>query len=210
MTGYLTAAGYGEAEYEDKHSRFIGHVKPVTSEPEAKAFIEEIRKEYADAAHNVFAYLLRDGNILRWSDDGEPGGTSGQPTLSVLQGAGLTDVCCVTTRYFGGILLGSGGLVRAYSNAARMALAAAGTARMTPWRKGAFSCSYARYERLRRLLEDRGARIEESSFGAEVEMVFSAPDRQFESMETLLRDVTAGETVITPGESVYRPSKVEE
>ena len=208
MTGYLTAAGYGEAEYEDKHSRFIGRVKSVTSEAEARAFIGEIRKQYADATHNVFAYILREGNILRWSDDGEPGGTSGQPTLSVLQGAGLTDVCCVTTRYFGGILLGSGGLVRAYSSAARLAVAAAGTARMTPWQKGAFACSYARYERLRRLLEDRGARIEETSFGAEVELVFSAPEGRCQGMGELLRDATAGEIEVIYGESVFRPTPV--
>ena len=208
MTGYLTAAGYGEAEYEDKHSRFIGRVKSVTSEAEARAFIGEIRKQYADATHNVFAYILREGNILRWSDDGEPGGTSGQPTLSVLQGAGLTDVCCVTTRYFGGILLGSGGLVRAYSSAARLAVAAAGTARMTPWQKGAFVCSYARYERLRRLLEDRGARIEETSFGAEVELVFSAPAGQCQGLGELLRDATAGEIEVIYGESVFRPTPV--
>ena len=208
MTGYLTAAGYGEAEYEDKHSRFIGHLKPVTSEAEAKAFVNEIRKQYADATHNVFAYILREGNILRWSDDGEPGGTSGQPTLSVLQGAGLTDVCCVTTRYFGGILLGSGGLVRAYSSAARLAVAAAGTARMTPWQKGAFACSYSRYERLRRLLEDRGARIEETSFGAEVEMVFSAPEGQCRGIGEQLRDATAGEIEVVYGECVFRPTPI--
>ena len=92
MTGYLTAAREGTAEYEDKHSRFIARVRPVSSEAEARAFIEDIRRSFADATHNVYAYLLREGNILRWSDDGEPGGTSGQPTLSVLQGAGLTDV----------------------------------------------------------------------------------------------------------------------
>ena len=84
MTPYRTAAGYGEAEYEDKRSRFIGHIKPVTSENEAKAFIDEMRRTYADATHNVFAYVLREGNILRWSDDGEPGGTAGMPVLQVL------------------------------------------------------------------------------------------------------------------------------
>ena len=208
MNGYLTAAGYGEAEYEDKHSRFIGRVRPVESEAEAKAFIDGIRRDFSDATHNVYAYILREGNILRWSDDGEPGGTSGQPTLAVLQGAGLTDVCCVTTRYFGGILLGSGGLVRAYSAAARQALAAAGTARMTPWRKGAFTCSYARYERLRRLLEDRGARIEDASFGAAVEIVFSAPESQCEAVGNALRDLTAGDVEVAYGGSVYRPSPV--
>ena len=89
MNGYLTAAGYGEAEIEDKRSRFLAHVRPVSSETEAKAFLEAVRAKYPDATHHVYAYLLREGNILRWSDDGEPGGTSGQPTLSVLQGAGL-------------------------------------------------------------------------------------------------------------------------
>lgn len=210
MTSYRTAAGPGTAEYEDRHSRFIGHVRPVCSEAEARAFIEEIRREHADAAHNVFAYLLREGSVLRWSDDGEPGGTSGQPTLSVLQGAGLTDVCCVTTRYFGGVLLGSGGLVRAYSNAARLALTAAGIARMTLWRKGAFACSYARYDRLRRFLEDRGARIENAAFGAEVELVFSAPEAQFEGVAEALRDATAGAAEVISGAAVFRPVREEE
>ncbi len=209
MNGYLTAAGYGQAEYTDKHSRFIGRVRPVAGEAEAKAFIGEIRASFVDATHNVYAYILREGSILRWSDDGEPGGTSGQPTLAVLQGAGLTDVCCVTTRYFGGILLGSGGLVRAYSSAARLALAEAGIVRMTPWRKGAFTCSYGRYERLRRLLEDRGARIEDTAFGAEVEIVFSAPEGQIGAVSDMLRDATNGEADVVCGGSVYRPTPPE-
>ena len=205
MTGYLTAAGYGEAEYEDKRSRFLAHVRPVTSQTEAKAFLEAIRAKYPDATHHVYAYLLREGNILRWSDDGEPGGTSGQPTLGVLQGAQLTDVMCVTARYFGGTLLGSGGLVRAYSAAARAAVAAAGTARMTLWREGAFACSYARYDRLCRLLTDRGARVEESSFGAEVSVRFTAPEAQCEAIGESLREFTSGEIQVVYGKSVYRP-----
>jgi len=208
MNGYFTAAGEGVAEYEDKKSRFIGHIRPVQSEAEAKAFIDEIRTLYADATHNVYAYILREGNILRWSDDGEPGGTSGQPTLAVLQGAGLTDVCCVTTRYFGGTLLGSGGLVRAYSAAARLALGEAGMAKMTPWRKAAFACSYGQYDRLRRFLEDRGARIEDASFGAEVEIVFSAPESQSETIGDALRDVTSGSVEVIYGASVFRPTKL--
>ena len=206
MTSYSTAARLGTAEYEDKKSRFLSHVRSVESEHDAKAFIEEIRKKYPDATHHVYAYILREGNILRWSDDGEPGGTSGQPTLSVLQGAGLTDVCCVTARYFGGTLLGSGGLVRAYSSAARMAVAEAGTARMTPWRKGTFACSYAQFERLRRLLEDRGARVEETSFGADVEIIFSAPENQCEAVGDAVRNATAGELQVRYGESVFRPT----
>ena len=206
MTGYLTAAGYGEAEIEDKRSRFLAHVRPVSTETEARAFLEAIRAKYPDATHHVYAYLLREGSILRWSDDGEPGGTSGQPTLGVLQGAGLTDVICVTARYFGGTLLGSGGLVRAYSSAARAALSGAGTARMTLWREGAFRCSYARYERLCRLLADRGARVEESSFGADVEVRFTAPEAQCEVIAEALRSFTSGELEAAWGGSVYRPT----
>ena len=207
MTGYLTAAGYGEAEIEDRRSRFLAHVRPVSSETEARAFLEAIRAKYPDATHHVYAYLLREGGVLRWSDDGEPGGTSGQPTLGVLQGAGLTDVICVTARYFGGTLLGSGGLVRAYSSAARAALSAAGTVRMTLWREGAFRCSYARYERLCRLLSDRGARVEESSFGEDVEVRFTAPEAQSEAVGDSLRDFTSGELMVTWGGSVYRPAE---
>lgn len=204
--GYLTAAGRGAGSYEDKRSRFLAHAGPVASEAEARAFIEEIRRKYPDATHHVYAYILRAGNILRWSDDGEPGGTSGQPTLSVLQGAGLTDVICVTARYFGGTLLGSGGLVRAYSAAARLAVSAAGAARMTPWRLGAFTCPYARYDRLRRLLEDRGARVEGTSFGAEVELTFSAPESQFAAVEEAVRSATSGACQVAWGGSVYRPT----
>lgn len=207
MTPFLTAAGPGWAEYEDKKSRFLAHVESVSTEAQAKEFLSRVKKKYPDATHHVYAYLLREGNVMRWSDDGEPGGTSGQPTLSVLQGAGLTDVMCVTARYFGGTLLGSGGLVRAYSAAARLALADAGTARMTPWRMGAFECSYARYERLRRLLEDRGARVEETSFGARVEILFSAPEAQCEAVGDMLRDVTAGEILVFYGETVFRPTR---
>lgn len=202
--GYLTAAGEGEAEYTDKKSRFLACVRPVGGEEEAKAFLQERRRLYPDAAHHVYAYVLRAGDVLRWSDDGEPGGTSGQPTLNVLRGAGLQDVCCVTTRYFGGILLGSGGLVRAYSAAARLALQAAGTLRMLPWRQGAIACSYAQYERLCRLLGERGARVEDSRFGARVELIFTAPAGIAESLEGQVRDATAGSAELCLGGEVLR------
>ena len=125
MSDYIIPAGYGEAEYIDKKSRFIGQVQRAESVSEAMAFVEAVRKKHAGATHNVWAYVLADGQ-MRWSDDGEPGGTSGQPTLNVFRSAGVSDVCCVVTRYFGGVLLGSGGLVRAYSRAASLALAEAG------------------------------------------------------------------------------------
>ena len=145
MTPYRTAAGYGEAEYEDKRSRFIGHIKPVTSENEAKAFIDEMRRTYADATHNVFAYVLRDGNILRWSDDGEPGGTAGMPIMDTLIRSETENALIIVTRYFGGILLGSGGLVRAYSRSAADALSAAGSVTMTPCAEIEFVTDYTRF-----------------------------------------------------------------
>jgi len=205
---YLTAAAYGEAEYVDKKSRFIGHVQPVKDEAEAKAFLEDIRALHADATHNVWAYVLRNG-VMRWSDDGEPGGTSGQPTLNVFRSENVVDVCCVTTRYFGGILLGSGGLVRAYSAAARAGLDAAGVARMEPWQRCALRCSYAQYEILKRFLSDRGARVEETSFGADVEILYTAAQGLSEGLARSIYDKTAGTVEPIPGETVFRPVLVE-
>ena len=119
-------SGYGTGEYEEKRSRFIGELWPVSSEEEAKARIAAVKKKYPDARHHCWAWILPDGSF-RWSDDGEPGGTAGAPMLEILRGADLFGVLCVVTRYFGGTLLGSGGLVRSYSKAASMALADAGT-----------------------------------------------------------------------------------
>ena len=200
---YITAARLGEAEYTDKKSRFIGHVQSVADEDEARAFIASVRAKYADATHNVWAYTLRNGTV-RWSDDGEPGGTSGQPTLAVLKGAGLEDVCCVTTRYFGGILLGSGGLVRAYSNAARLAVAEAGVMRFSPWSRGVLECPYSLYDRLCRALTDRGARIEESSFGAAVEMILSVPQGLESLAERCVTELSAGSVTLEFRDTVMR------
>lgn len=201
--GYITVAQVGEAEYTDKKSRFLAHVCHVESDEEFKVFLQQIKARYPDATHHVWAYVLR-GDTLRWSDDGEPGGTSGQPTLQVLRGAGMENVCCVTARYFGDTLLGSGGLVRAYSNAARLALKEAGEKTMTPWRQGCFSCSYALYDRLCRLLGDFGAKIEDSSFGAEVELIFTIPVGLEESIERRVRDLSAGSCEIRYGGTVLR------
>ena len=204
MTPYRTAAGYGEAEYEDKRSRFIGHIKPVTSENEAKAFIDEMRRTYADATHNVFAYVLREGNILRWSDDGEPGGTSGQPTLAVLQGAGVTDVCCVTTRYFGGTLLGSGGLVRAYAAATQAAVAAAerdgAICEMTLVVPVTAQLPYALYDRVTRLCADAGGRVTDQLFTEDVQVtcLFRAGDE--EGFLVAVRELAGGEELARAGE----------
>ncbi|NCB51134.1 MAG: YigZ family protein [Clostridia bacterium] len=208
MENYLVPARYGEAEYLDKKSRFIGQVSPAETENEAMAFVQSVREKYSDAAHNVWAYSLRNG-AMRWSDDGEPGGTSGQPTLNVFRSAEVYDVCCVVTRYFGGILLGSGGLVRAYSKAASLALEAAGLARSREWRSFLISCGYPQHERIRRLLSDLGAIDTEAEFGEAVEMHTLIPAETAESFGSLLADVTAGGASCREAGSVFRPAKIQ-
>ena len=129
MTEYFVPTGASETELVEKRSRFLGHVWPVESEEEARARIEEIRKKHYDARHHCWCYRIREGGVERYSDDGEPQGTAGQPMLNVFQREGVTNVCCVVTRYFGGILLGAGGLVRAYTSPPRTPW----TRRASPW-----------------------------------------------------------------------------
>lgn len=209
MSGYIIPAGYGEAEYIDKKSRFIGQVQHAESVSEAMAFVEAVRRKHADATHNVWAYVLADGQ-MRWSDDGEPGGTSGQPTLNVFRSANVCDVVCVVTRYFGGILLGSGGLVRAYSKAASMALEAAGRARMAEWQSVAVECSYAHYERLRRLLEGEGAQDMAGDFAEFVTVTCLLPAGVPEQIGGRITDMTAGGARMSVLGSVFRPQRLEE
>ena len=119
MTEYYIPTRAAESEFVEKRSRFIGYIKPVETEAEARAFVEEIKKRHYDARHNCWCYLLREGGVVRYSDDGEPQGTAGQPMLGVFEKEGITDLVCVVTRYFGGILLGTGGLLRAYTKGAK-------------------------------------------------------------------------------------------
>lgn len=209
MSEYIIPAGYGEAEYIDKKSRFIGQVQHAESVSEAVSFVESVRRKHADATHNVWAYVLADGQ-MRWSDDGEPGGTSGQPTLNVFRSANVCDVVCVVTRYFGGILLGSGGLVRAYSKAASMALEAAGRARMAEWQSVAVECSYAHYERLRRLLEGEGAQDMAGDFAEFVTVTCLLPAGVPEQIGGRITDMTAGGARMSVLGSVFRPQRLEE
>ena len=209
MSEYIIPAGYGEAEYIDKKSRFIGQVQHAESVSEAMAFVESVRRKHADATHNVWAYVLADGQ-MRWSDDGEPGATSGQPTLNVFRSANICDVVCVVTRYFGGILLGSGGLVRAYSKAASMALEAAGRARMAEWQSVAVECSYAHYERLRRLLEGEGAQDMAGDFAEFVTVTCLLPAGVPEQIGGRITDMTAGGARMSVLGSVFRPQRLEE
>ena len=195
MTDYLTPAGYGTGEYVEKRSRFIGRLWPIESEAEALARIAAVKKEHYDARHNCFAYIVREGGTVRYGDDGEPQGTAGQPILAVLNGAGLTDVCCTVTRYFGGVLLGTGGLVRAYTAAAKAALADAGVRQMALWYARRLRCPYPMFERLRRLLEAHEAVIESTDYGADVTLEVLMRSDRAGDFAAALRELSAGSVV---------------
>ena len=198
MTEYLVPAGFGQGEYTEKRSRFIGQLWPVESEAEALAHLAAVRKAHYDARHNCFAYIVRDGGVVRYGDDGEPQGTAGQPILAVLSGAELTNVCCTVTRYFGGVLLGTGGLVRAYTAAAKAALSDAGISRMALWRCERLHCPYPMYERIRRLLEEREAVTEATEFGADVALEILIRGDRAADFDDALREISAGAVVPEP------------
>lgn len=170
---YKTVKHSASDEFTEKRSRFIGYVRPVQTVEEATAFVAEIQKKHWDAKHNVYAYILRDGNVKRYSDDGEPQGTAGVPTLDVLEKSGVTDVAVVVTRYFGGILLGGGGLVRAYSHAAHLALAAGEIITMGLCSILTVSVDYPFYAKLLPFLEKTAAKILDTDFSEKVRITLS-------------------------------------
>ncbi len=189
---YLTPAGYGEAEFTEKRSRFIGRVWPVETEAEALEHLKEIRSRHWDATHNVYAYILREGGTMRYSDDGEPQGTSGMPTLTVFRAKEIQNVLCIVTRYFGGVLLGTGGLVRAYSQTAKLALAAAGVASVREWEELLIGCPYGMYERIRRELELAGAVVTATDFGADVSLEALLEKGKSEALNRRLQEISSG------------------
>lgn len=193
MTGYRTVRAAADAEFVERKSRFIGHVAPVSTEAEALAFIERISREHREASHNVFAYLLREGNLSRCSDNGEPQGTAGVPSLDVLQKAGLTDVCAVVTRYFGGTLLGTGGLVRAYSHAVSIAVEAAGIRCMEPCTEIQVVCAYPFYGKLTYLLPDFRAQTLASDFGERVTLGLMLRSDRLEGFQKELTELSNGQ-----------------
>ena len=149
MAEYYVPARDSETEFTEKRSRFIGHVWRVEQEEEAREKIAQMKAKHYDARHNCWCYLIREGGIIRYSDDGEPQGTAGQPMLEVFRRAGVENVCCVVTRYFGGILLGTGGLLRAYTRSAKDALDAAGIAQVRQWAQTVVECPYPLLERVK-------------------------------------------------------------
>lgn len=170
---YRTIKNEAFDEFVEKKSRFIGYAKPVKTQEEAVSFISQIKQKHWDATHNVSAYVLREQHIQRSSDDGEPSGTAGVPVLDVLLKEELVDVCVVVTRYFGGILLGAGGLIRAYSHGSKIAVEAAKIITMAPCSVLNLKVDYSFYDRLNVLLSEFSANIEKSEFGENVSVTFS-------------------------------------
>ena len=191
MTEYYIPSGASQTEFTEKRSRFIGRVWPVDSEEQARAHIEETKKLHYDARHNCWCYLIKDGPV-RYSDDGEPQGTAGQPMLNVFQREGVENVCCVVTRYFGGILLGAGGLVRAYTQSAKDALDAAGISVVRRWVAMEVPCSYAQFESMRREVLAFGGVVENVDYGADVVLSCLLPEECAAEFAAHVLDVTAG------------------
>lgn len=191
-SSYLVPAGYGEAEFIEKKSRFIGRVWRTDTEAEALDCIRETREKHRDATHNVYAYIIRDNNLTRYSDDREPSGTSGMPTLNVFAGENIQNVCCVVTRYFGGTLLGTGGLARAYSKTAKMALEAAGIAQMAQWSVFELTCTYNFYETAMHIAQDHSAIIRNTDFGVDVVLSVLVLSDRTNDFEANVKDLSSG------------------
>ena len=190
MDEYLVPTGFGEDEFIEKKSRFIGRVWPVDTEEEALEKIQQMKKQHYDATHNCWAYVIKDGP-MRFSDDGEPGGTAGNPMMQVLQRENIYNVVCVVTRYFGGILLGAGGLVRAYTKGAKIAIDAAGKSMKRVWTVLYLPCPYTYYERVKLEVAAFGGIIRDTQFGAEVELEVLLAEGQTAAFLERLTDMTA-------------------
>ncbi len=205
MSGYLVPLREAQAEYVEKRSRFIGHILPVDSEEAARAHIEAVKKQHRDARHNCWCYRLQ-GGVERYSDDGEPQGTAGVPMLAVFQKAGVTNLCCVVTRYFGGVLLGAGGLVRAYTQAAKDALEAAGIGQMAPWLRLGLDCPYPLLEQVKLLCAQCDGVVEDIQYTDAARLTARFPVAQAENFSGLVKELTAGALVPDILEEIMAPA----
>ena len=190
---FVPFAAYGEDKFEEKRSKFTGRLWRVETAEEAVSRIKEMRETYWDATHNCYAYIRREGNVMRYSDDGEPQGTAGMPILEVLRHEQLENCLCVVTRYFGGVLLGTGGLVRAYTKGAQIAVAAAGVQRMSLFSVALIACPYNLYEMVLHLLPDHDCAVEQTDFGADVTLTVTLPAGGEQQLNAALAEATAGQ-----------------
>jgi uncharacterized YigZ family protein len=210
MSEYLVPFMDTESEFVEKRSRFISHIWRVETEAEARARIEEMKKKYYDARHNCWCYLLKEGNVVRYSDDGEPQGTAGQPMLNVFQRQEVTNVCCVVTRYFGGILLGAGGLTRAYTKGAKDALDAAGISRMSQWTLWDIPCSYPLFERMKLEIAACGGVVRDAEYGADIILHAAFPAGGAEAFAPRLTELSAGQLTMDATGEEFLPGPREE
>lgn len=180
------------AQFEEKKSVFIGHAKPVESEEEAQEFLRKVRAEHSDARHNVWAYRLRGDVILRCSDDGEPQGSAGVPVLDTIRKSGVSNAMVVVTRYFGGILLGAGGLVRAYSHAAKLAIDEAHVVTYEQYTEFTLECSYSVYQRYLAELPKFGALTDDTLFSDRVTLLFAVRSVLADAVREKIREMSGG------------------
>ena len=192
MESYITVKQRSYFEYEDRKSVFIGEAMPVSTEAEAIAFIDSVKKHYPDARHHVYAYVLRENSTMRFTDDHEPQGTAGMPVLDIIRKRGCTDVVIVVTRYFGGTLLGTGGLVRAYTTAAVGALEGAEIIRYDIYSSLEISVSYSDYGKVTTCLTDAGFRTESTDYDTSVKIGGRVIKSELERLENILVEATAG------------------
>ena len=197
MQEYKTVEKEASDYFIEKKSRFIGYVCPVKTQEEAQAFINKIKSKHWDATHNVSAFVLRENNIQRCSDDGEPSGTAGVPVLDSILKSGVVDVCVVATRYFGGTLLGAGGLVRAYSHTSKIALEAGNIITMAQCSVLETVVDYSFYERMNIILSEFNANIINSEFADSVKITFSVKEAYQKAVEEKLTDISNGKYSIS-------------
>ncbi|MCR4564258.1 MAG: YigZ family protein [Clostridiales bacterium] len=203
MNSYFTVEKETNAEYEIKRSRFIGYIKPVKTKEEAESFVASIKQKHYDARHNVFAYKIREDNFKRYSDDGEPQGTAGVPVLDVIEKNDLTDVCIVVTRYFGGILLGGGGLVRAYSHTASLAVEAGVKIEMSLCISFSLECDYSFFGKVNSLVEENGGVIENTEYLDNVIVSGYIPEELFMKLDSKVVEASAGAYKLTEKDKLF-------
>ncbi len=200
---FFTIAAPAQTSFTEKRSEFIGYLSPVTTNDEAVAFIQSVKAEHRKAKHHVYAYILRDSNITRYSDDGEPQGTAGVPVLEVLQKRSLTDLCCVVVRYFGGILLGGGGLVRAYSHSASLTCDAAQIQHMCGSIPLTLQMDYTLYGKVTNVLPKYGVLEISSDFGTDVMLELQVREEVIGDLRAELTELSAGRIVMEEGAPVF-------
>ena len=210
MAEYYIPTQSAQSELVEKRSRFIGQVFVVEDEAQARACIEAVKKKHYDARHNCWCYLLKEGNVVRYSDDGEPQGTAGQPMLNVFQREEVTNVCCVVTRYFGGVLLGAGGLTRAYTKGAKDALDAAGISTMSLWTLWDVPCTYPLFERMKLDIAACGGVVRDAAYAADITLRTAFPAGGAEQFRPRLTELSAGRLEMVPAGEEFLPGPREE